>query len=156
MVASGNCNAQTGVGDPYLPFREVLELLCGEVESRWAAGALTREHARRLWNTLPLTARALVEHGPDLIETFLPGAALAKRAAAGANNGTGWLNPLRELLERRGVLSEGRGPDQSRIFQEYLAVLQALATRQPLLLFLDDLHWADLSSVSLLSTVARP
>jgi predicted ATPase len=27
LVALGNCNAQTGIGDPYLPFREVLGLL---------------------------------------------------------------------------------------------------------------------------------
>ncbi|NIP18270.1 MAG: AAA family ATPase, partial [Xanthomonadales bacterium] len=48
VVASGNCNAYTGIGDPYLPFREILELLTGDVEARWAAGAMTREHARRL------------------------------------------------------------------------------------------------------------
>jgi DNA-binding SARP family transcriptional activator len=54
VVASGNCNAHTGIGDPYLPFREVLELLTGDVEARWAAGAITRAHARRLWNTLPV------------------------------------------------------------------------------------------------------
>jgi adenylate cyclase len=26
VVAIGNCNAQTGIGDPYLPFREILVL----------------------------------------------------------------------------------------------------------------------------------
>jgi adenylate cyclase len=26
VVASGNCNAYTGIGDPYLPFREILEM----------------------------------------------------------------------------------------------------------------------------------
>jgi hypothetical protein len=39
IVAGGNCNAYTGRGDPYLPFREILELLTGHVEARWAAGA---------------------------------------------------------------------------------------------------------------------
>ena len=82
IVASGNCNAYTGIGDPYLPFREILELLTGDVEARWAAGAMTREHARRLWNTLPLAAQALVEAGPDLIDTFVPRAALLERAMA--------------------------------------------------------------------------
>jgi DNA-binding SARP family transcriptional activator len=38
-VASGNCNAYTGIGDPYLPFREILEMLTGDVEAKWAAGA---------------------------------------------------------------------------------------------------------------------
>jgi len=30
IVALGNCSAQTGIGDPYLPFREILALLTGE------------------------------------------------------------------------------------------------------------------------------
>src|SRR4051794_37107627 len=29
MVAPGNCNAQSGLGDPYLPFRDVLAVLTG-------------------------------------------------------------------------------------------------------------------------------
>jgi DNA-binding SARP family transcriptional activator len=82
IVASGNCNAHTGIGDPYLPLREILGLLTGDVEARWAAGAITREHACRLWNTLPLTAQALVEAGPDLIDTLVPGAPLVERATA--------------------------------------------------------------------------
>jgi hypothetical protein len=63
IVASGNCNAYTGIGDPYLPFREILGLLTGDVEAKWAAGAMTGEHARRLWDAFPLAAQALVEGG---------------------------------------------------------------------------------------------
>ena len=48
VVALGNCDAQTGAGDSYLPFRDVLNLLCGDVESRCAAGAISRDHAQRL------------------------------------------------------------------------------------------------------------
>ncbi|NIM31745.1 MAG: hypothetical protein GTN60_10540, partial [Pseudomonas stutzeri] len=33
--------------------------------------------------------------------------------------------------------------------------LEVLATRQPLLLILDDLHWADVSSISLLFHMSR-
>ena len=33
VVASGICNAYTGVGDPYLPFREILAMLTGDTES---------------------------------------------------------------------------------------------------------------------------
>lgn len=37
VIASGMCDAQTGVGDPYLPFREILNLLTGDVESKGKA-----------------------------------------------------------------------------------------------------------------------
>lgn len=33
IVAVGQGDAQTGAGDPYLPFREVMELLTGDVEA---------------------------------------------------------------------------------------------------------------------------
>ena len=42
LVVSGSCNAHTGSGDPYLPFREALTMLSGEVETRWAGGLITR------------------------------------------------------------------------------------------------------------------
>lgn len=73
VITSGNCNAHTGTGDPYLPFREIMELLTGEVEARWAAGAISREHALRLWKNLPIAAKALVEVGPDLVDTLSRG-----------------------------------------------------------------------------------
>jgi DNA-binding SARP family transcriptional activator/predicted ATPase len=155
VAASGNCNAHTGVGDPYLPFREILGLLTGEVEARWAAGAMNREHARRLWNTLPLTAQALVESGPDLIDSFVPGTALLERARAFSSRGVKWLARLDELVRRRTAGGGGPGAQQSDLFEQYTRVLQALAREAPLVLVLDDLQWADVGSVSLLFHMGR-
>jgi DNA-binding SARP family transcriptional activator/predicted ATPase len=155
IMAGGNCNAHTGIGDPYLPFREALGLLTGDVEARWAAGAITRERARRLWNTLPLTSRALVEDGPDLIDTFIPGTALVARAAAYAPGGAAWLDRLEELVEHKAVSPSPASPQQSDLFEQYTKVLRALAQECPLLLILDDLQWADLGSISLLFHLGR-
>ncbi len=57
-VASGSCNAYTGIGDPFSPFREILEMLSGGIEARLAAGAISNKHASRLWSILPITVRA--------------------------------------------------------------------------------------------------
>jgi DNA-binding SARP family transcriptional activator/predicted ATPase len=176
-VAGGNCNAYTGIGDPYLPFREILELLTGDVEARWAAGAITREHARRLWHTLPVAAQALVEAGPDLIDTFILRVALFERAMTYTQwpGRPGWLTHLDELAERKplrvalqsipsgasgqGVAVTGAGDtpgsQQSNLFEQYTKVLRALAQRGPLLLVVDDLQWADLGSISLLFHLGR-
>jgi DNA-binding SARP family transcriptional activator/predicted ATPase len=155
IVASGNCNAYTGIGDPYLPFREILELLSGDVEARWAAGAISRDHACRLWNTLPMAAQALVEAGPDLIDTFIPRAALLERATTCALGGADWLTRLDELVERRPADSGMPSPQQSDLFEQYTRVVQALAQGGPLLLVVDDLQWADLGSISLLFHLGR-
>ncbi|MEA3334824.1 MAG: BTAD domain-containing putative transcriptional regulator [Chloroflexota bacterium] len=158
LVAGGNCNAYTGIGDPYLPFREILELLTGDVEAKWAAGAISREHALRLWQTLPHAAQAVVEAGPDLIDTFLPRAALSERAMKyGHSRDKGdWLPPLAELLEHKPPTSAGTlSLQQSDLFEQYTRVLQSLAQRRRLLLMVDDLQWADLGSISLLFHLGR-
>jgi DNA-binding SARP family transcriptional activator len=158
LVACGNGNAYSGVGDPYLPFRDTLDMLAGDVEARWAAGAIDRDHAVRLWHALPLMARALVEVGPDLIDTFLPGRALLTRAAAyqdpDAPDGV-WMKQLEELVARKGSLPPDPNLQQSALFKQYTRVLAALARQRPLLLLLDDLQWLDAGSIGLLFHLGR-
>ncbi len=155
VVAGGNCNAQTGIGDPYLPFREILELLTGDVEARWDAGTISGEHARRLWNTLPLTAEAISVSSPNLIDTFIPGSALLDRAMAYAPTQQEWHSRLIEIVESRPASSLVSGTHQSDIFEQYSRVLAALARSEPLVLVVDDLQWADLGSISLLFHLGR-
>ncbi len=148
VVANGHCNAYTGIGDPYLPFRDLMAMLTGDVEDQWAAGTITREHACRLWALLPQAVEALVARGPDLIDTVVSGHALLSRARSAAPAGGNWLDRLRALLARDGPDVEDL--KQDFLFEQYTNVLQDLARKQPLVLILDDIHWADISSVSLL------
>jgi len=155
IVASGKCNAYTGIGDPYLPFRQVLELLTGDVEARWAAGAISGEHARLLWYTFPITAQALVESGADLIDTFVPGAALVERAAVYTTSREGWLTRLEEIVDRKTKASMIPNPRQSDLFEQYSRVLGTVARQAPLILLVDDLQWVDSGSIGLLFHLGR-
>lgn len=49
IVAQGYCTAAAGMGHPYLPFRDILVSLSGDLEARWQAGLLDAEQAQRLW-----------------------------------------------------------------------------------------------------------
>jgi DNA-binding SARP family transcriptional activator/predicted ATPase len=156
VVAGGNCNAFTGIGDPYLPFREILGLLAGDVEARGMAGTITRETGLRLWTMLPGTVAALVDVGQDLIDTFLPRTALLERASAWSPDPSEWLSRLQTLLERKphgGSVSIS--VLQADLFEQYTRLLQALAKANPLVLVLDDLQWADVGSISLLFHLGR-
>ncbi|RIK44568.1 MAG: hypothetical protein DCC55_02040 [Chloroflexi bacterium] len=159
IVATGVCNAYGGVGDPYLPFREIMAMITGDVDALWQAGAISRTQALRLWRLLPDAVEALLEHGPNMIGAFVSGSALARRAAAYPLTQGDWGGRLRAQLaqDNRAPRREpwGRGPDQNRIFEEYTQVLRTLAAARPLLLMLDDLHWADASSISLLFYLGR-
>jgi len=152
LVAGGNGNAYTGIGDPYLPFREILGLLSGDIESRWEARAIGREQASRLWQALPLTVQALVESGRDLVDIFVPGDALLKHALAFPSwpEREEWLSRLKELVERKATVPSDPNFQQSALFEQYTRLLRALAHHKPLLLVLDDLQWADSGSINLL------
>jgi tetratricopeptide (TPR) repeat protein len=157
VVAAGRCNAQSGIGDPYLPFREILQMLTGDVEHQRAGGAITGQHARRLWSLLPDAVRALVDDGPDLVDRLLPGAALALRAEVFAPGGAAWRTRLEELVKQRPVEEEADqvALHQTDLFEQVTRVLQSLARQHPLVLVLDDLQWADAGSVSLLFHLGR-
>jgi len=155
IVARGNCDAQAGSGDPYRPFREVLSLLTGEVESKRASGAMSRDHARRLWSLLPLTCQALVDEAPDLVGTFVPGKPLVSRAASFTPSPAGWRVQLEELVQRGTITPRDASLQQSYLFEQYARMLQALSRQHPLILELEDFQWADGGSCSLLFHLAR-
>jgi predicted ATPase/pimeloyl-ACP methyl ester carboxylesterase/DNA-binding SARP family transcriptional activator/tRNA A-37 threonylcarbamoyl transferase component Bud32 len=150
IAAGGYGNAYTGSGDPYLPFREILELLTGDVEASAAAGTLSPTHAARLQQLLPVTIPALIETGPDLLDTFIATRRLLDRATAYVPQDAAWLIPLHKLVSSRTDAPDGVHMHQSNLFEQYARVLQVLANQAPLLLFLDDLQWADLGSANLL------
>ena len=153
LVASGSCSAYSGVGDPYLPFRDVMAMLTGDVESLWASGGISRDHALRLWEALPQVVQALRNSGPHLTDALVPGPDLLARAAVCAPAGAPWLEPLRARVERR---RSGREEiEQSHLFQQATNVLRELSLAHPLVLTLDDLQWADAASIGLLFHLGR-
>jgi oligopeptide transport system substrate-binding protein len=152
LVASGQCNAFTGSGDPYLPFMDVLAMLTGDVQSRWAAGAISTSQARRAWSALPEVIEALIENGPNLVDVFIRSHPLLDRAGIAAPDAH-WLIELRELSE--GNLRSSTDWDQTSLFSQVEQVLRAVSRGHPLLLTLDDLQWADAASMNLLFHLGR-
>jgi DNA-binding SARP family transcriptional activator/predicted ATPase len=156
VVASGDCNAYSGIGDPYLPFREILRLLTGDVEAGRAAGAITAEHACRLRRASPAATQALLEAGPNLVDTLVPRALLRERSGTPEVETLERLAGPDEFADRSLAASLGAGTvQQSDLFEQYTRVLQLVSKRSPLLLTLDDLQWADLGSISLLFHLGR-
>lgn len=153
LLGFGSCNAFTGSGDPYLPFRNVLRSLTGDIEELWLANTLARTEAQRQWHALPEAVQVLVDHSPDLIGSFLPAQQLLARAVAIEPGDADWLSKLQHLVKRN---SASRWEvEQSQFFEQYGRFLQALAAHQPLLIILDDLQWVDNASANLLFHLGR-
>ncbi len=155
VAAGGNCNAHTSIGDPYLPFCEVLALLTSDIEAGWAARAMTREQASRLWRLLPRSLEVLLADGPGLIDTFVPGAALLGRARARTVVRDDCVEKLARLVESRAAGGDAGAQNQRDLFEQVTRVLHRLSRQVPLLILLDNLQWADAGSISLLFHLGR-
>lgn len=149
LVAFGACNAYTGLGDPYLPFRDLLAMLTGDT----AAGGLgAGPHAVPLWTRLPATLQTLLNLGPSLVGTFVESRLLLFRARKrGVPPGV-----LRDLEAIEHTADKGLGSvEQTRAFEQYAAFLRALSAQTPLVVILDDLQWIDRASASLFFHLVR-
>ncbi|MBT8398070.1 MAG: AAA family ATPase, partial [Gemmatimonadetes bacterium] len=153
VVATGHGNAHTGSGDPYLLFREVLCLLTGDVEEGYAAGSISLDRAKRLWALFPVSVGALLARGPDLIDTFLDRRRLRGHQLDFFGGATPESNGLRADLAE--ITTASKRAAQPALLMQFGATLRAISKTHPLLLILDDLQWADSSSVNLLSHLAR-
>ncbi|MCO6450200.1 MAG: AAA family ATPase [Caldilineales bacterium] len=153
LTVWGQCNAFAGSGDPYLPIRQALGQLTGEVQQGYEAGRLDAAQARRLWSALPLAIDALLAHAPELIDVFLPGTDLIMRASQAAEGDPGWLTALRKSMEAG--QSGKPGLRNRQLHEQTIAFLRDLSVRRPLLLIIDDLHWVDVDTASLLFHLAR-
>ena len=126
-IASGSCNAYTGPGDPYLPFREILHQLIAD----------------------PDALAVLTDVGPDLIGTFVPEQRRFDRLAPDGNDG----RPSSAVSTKR--VNDAASLQPGALMAQYLAVVTRLAHERPLLLVLDDLQWIDAASADLLLHLAK-
>ena len=153
LVACGVCTAYSGIGDPYLPFIDIFSMLTGDLETRWSTGAISRQHALRMWDSLPGNLDAILAHAPDLIGVLVfPGRIPVHPSALLPGGENRYEQLARKARQKQQYRSEMR---QAQIFEECVNVLKAIAERQPLVLVLDDLQWADAGSMSLLEYLGK-
>src|SRR5512141_1706322 len=143
ITAIGECNAQTGSGDPYLPFRQVLTSLTTDPEEKKSAAEVaTATRTARLKEFVRVSSETLIKVGPDLIGIFVPAAGLLTRIATEAALSSGLAHKLSERVGKNKESDSAKvNPDldQEKIFEQYASVLKALSKDRTLILVLDDL-----------------
>lgn len=131
-IIDGDCSEQYGGGEPYQPFVEAFRDLLRDEE---------RGGGKRRFRDL---AKELAPHW--LAAVPVAGDLIAATAAT--------------AVELKGVMGGATGtataaPSEEALFFQYTELLLAAAATTPLILYIDDLHWADRASVSLLGHVGR-
>ncbi len=154
VVAVGHCNAFAGIGDPFLPFAQGIKSLTGDLSDQWPDGVLPADHAERLRALLPRVADVLVAKGRDLLGSLVPREELCRRLQVIASSATDDLAGLQDTVCRIAELPQPAA-DHAHLIYQYARFVQALAKETTLLLILDDLQWADPSSLSLLLYLGR-
>lgn len=154
IAATGMCNAQTGIGDPYLPFREILALLVGNSESELIRNEISTKNAKRLRELGGWFGETLLEFGPDLAGLFIPGASIAARVLKVGATRAGWLEKLTKPQEKRASIQKIE-LSQDAVYDQYATTLREFTKRHPLIIVLDDLQWADNASIGLLFHLTR-
>jgi tetratricopeptide (TPR) repeat protein len=128
-IARGRCLQSFGSADPYLPFVEALRDLSDES----TAGFVQRETLSEMIAELtPFWLSAIPMVGGILSASFT----------------TAW-------KLGGGATRSDAPPSREALFVQYLELLQGLAREAPLVLLLEDLHWADHSSIALLNHISR-
>lgn len=127
-IARGRCLQTFGAADPYLPFVDALRDLADEDTQ----GFIRRE----------TMAEMITELAPYWLSVVpLVGGILSAGFATAA--------------KMRGQSKSDVAPSREALFVQYLELIKQLARQAPLVLFFDDLHWADQSSIALLNHVSR-
>lgn len=126
-IARGRCLQSFGAADPYLPFVTALQ---GLAETEGPPGGRKESLSELVAELAPYWLSVIPMVGGLLSASYATAAKLRSGATSSA--------PSREAL-----------------FVQYLELIRRVAQQGPLVLFLDDLHWADHASVALLTHLTR-
>lgn len=130
--ATGYCNELTGRGDPYLPFFTILdELLITEKE----------KGTNRF-------VKFILDMGPEWIK-LIPGFGVPISVSLETAQ-----RAKKEFFSSKSVVDKEK-IDRDNIFRQYTKFIQNISNLNPIVLFIEDLQWADVSSVDLLFYFAR-
>lgn len=141
LVTRCNCSDR-GIEEEYQPFRDIFQSIVEELESVEEEKQSRKEKWSRVFGA---SADVLLKVAPDLIRSFVPMGGLLTSVGAKVLEGSGVQQKVEKMKE-----GDGLRKDVMRLADQYVEVLKLIAGRYRLVICMDNLQWADRSSVELL------
>jgi len=135
LFVQGRCLYREGT-DPYLPFTDALREASAKLSALDAEG-----------EALPITFSTGLGAAKDLG----PMGVAALEESSGENAGAS--SRMLDIAEELRRIDIGR--ERDRMYETVSSMILEMARRRPILLFLDDLHWADNATLQLMGYVVR-
>ena len=130
LIIRAGCSEQFGAGEPYQPFVETFRFL---TQDRPGRKRTFKELAKQI---APFWVAAIPVAGNVIAASLATASELKGAFSPGAGGG-------------------GSAPSEEALFFQYTELLFGAAAEAPVVLFLDDLHWADRATVALLTHMGR-
>lgn len=134
LFVSSYCSIRSEYNIPYQSFKELLKQLLNDVKEEEENDS-EKIRKTRIKEALAFCAKTVLDHAPDLVGNFIPGVSIL--SAIGQHY-------LKEK-EDKPIASV----DESKILEQYVDAIRAIASKYKLVLVIDDLQWIDNSSVNL-------
>jgi len=144
-IARAFCSLQCEFSLPYAPFKEILKQLFLSAEPI----NKTKDTTSRLLN---IAIKETLEHAPELICSFIPCGSIISKFGEGIISEMGLLDKFKSKAKPDDKINS---LDERTILAQYTEILRILSKDQPLIITIDDFHWADTASINLLYYLSR-
>lgn len=141
LVTGCSCSIG-GMEEEYRPFKDILQSIVEELESGEEGKRSRKEKWSRVFGA---SADVLLKVAPDLIENLVPMGSLLTSVGAKVLEGSGVQRKVERMKGEKGL-----GEEVLRATDQYAEVLKLIARRYRLVMYFDNLQWADKASVELL------
>ncbi len=148
-VLWGDCATHTGAADPHHPFRQALGVMAGDAESASRRHLGTTSNADRLAQRISAALLAILTDAQGLVDRFIPRTMLQQQRDNPHLDGV-TISALNEFLE-----SPDSGPSAHGINEQVFRMFARYAAAGPVILVVEDLHWADVGTATLLFHLIR-
>lgn len=142
LVTGCSCHANGGEVEDYQPFKDIFQSIVDELGSMEEGKQGRKEKWSRVFGA---SADVLLKVAPDLIENFVPMGSLLTSVGTKVLEGSGVQQKVEKMKAGNGLVT-----DVLKLADQYVDMLKLIAGRYRLVLYIDNLQWADRASVELL------